>query len=341
MSTSTGNGGRRVGIKDVAEAAGVSITTVSHALSGKGRLPEATRRRVQEVARELGYVPDPTAQSLARGRTGLVATVVSAPGDASIAFTEIDYYVDLMNAATRVALSRGYPLVVAPTTAGPDVWSRLPIDGVIVIDAAEGDTTIPHLRARGLAMVFVGADPNGTPDDLVVQNDRRAGTELVLDHLASRGASVGLLTLRPGESFSHECLEAYASWCARAGEAPVAHVAGEASTADTETLRRVAAAFLDRDDRPGGVFCLYERLAVELLTAARGRGLRVPEDLRIATISELGLAQATDPPLTTLDIEQVHLGELAAGILCDLLDGGRPASVLDVPTGLTVRGSSG
>jgi DNA-binding LacI/PurR family transcriptional regulator len=334
-------GGRRIGIKDVAERAGVSITTVSHALSGKGRLPDATRRRVQEVARELGYTPDPTARSLARGRSGLVATVVSAPGDASISFTEIDYYVALMNAATRTAIARGYPLVVAPTTAGAETWDRLPIDGVIVIDPADGDTTIGLLRARGVTMVFVGRDPNGDPSDLVVQNDRRAGTQRVLDHLAEGDGPVGLLTLRSFESFSAECLDAYAEWCDRHGQSSVSHVAAEDPTADATALRGVASAFLDREDRPAAVFCLYERLAVELLGAARARGVRVPDDLRIATISELGLAPATDPPLTTLDIEQDVIGEVAAALLCDVLDGRDAASVLDVPTELSVRASSG
>jgi DNA-binding LacI/PurR family transcriptional regulator len=80
-----------VGIKDVAKVAGVSITTVSHALSGKGRLPDRTRERVRAIAAELGYTPHPIARSLARGRTGLLATVVSVPGNAPLAFTEIDY----------------------------------------------------------------------------------------------------------------------------------------------------------------------------------------------------------------------------------------------------------
>ena len=102
----------------------------------------------------------------------------------------------------------------------------------------------------------------------------------------------------------------------------------------------MAASFLDAPDRPAAVFCLYERLAIELLAEAHGRGLRVPDDLRIATISELGLAAATDPPLTTLDIEHEHLGEIAATLLCDLLDGLEVASVLDVPTELSVRASS-
>ncbi|HSJ51183.1 MAG TPA: LacI family DNA-binding transcriptional regulator, partial [Actinomycetota bacterium] len=95
---------KAVGIKDVAREAGVSITTVSHALSGKGRLPEETRARVQRVAAELGYTPNAAARSLAGGRTGLLATYVSLPGNAPLAFTEIEYYVDVINAATAAVI---------------------------------------------------------------------------------------------------------------------------------------------------------------------------------------------------------------------------------------------
>ena len=108
----------------------------------------------------------------------MIATVVSLPGNAPIAFTQIDYYVALMNGATRTAVGRGYALVVAPSTAGPETWGRLPLDGVIVIDPADGDPTLPMLRARGAPIVFVGRDPHGEPGDLVVENDRVAATRV-------------------------------------------------------------------------------------------------------------------------------------------------------------------
>jgi DNA-binding LacI/PurR family transcriptional regulator len=266
---------------------------------------------------------------------------VSAPGGASIAFTEIDYYVALMNGATRAALARGFSLVVAPSTAGGETWDRLPLDGVIVIDPADGDETLAVLRSRRIAMVFVGRDPNGRDDDVVVQNDRRAATEAVLDHLVEAGASrFGVLTLRTFESFTQECLAAVGAWGA-AHDVQVTTLVGDVDpTAPPEDLRALAEEFLAAPDRPDGVFCLYERLATELLAVARERGLDVPEDLRIVTISEVGLAPSTSPPLTTLDLEQASLGEMAASLLADLLEGQPARSVLDVPTRLTVRDST-
>ena len=334
-------GAARVGIKDVAEAAGVSITTVSHALSGKGRLPATTRERVRAIATELGYTPHPVARSLASGRTGLLATVVSVPGGAPLAFTEIDYYMALMNGATRAAIEHGYALVLAPSTAGSETWSVMPLDGVLVIDPADGDPQVPMLRALGVPVVFVGRDPHGRVDDLVVQNDRGAATRDVLEHLVDAGGQrVGLLTLRTFESFTEDCIAAYRAWCEVRGQEPFLHVAAGDSTSGAATYRTAAAAFLDAPDRPDAVFCLYERLGAEVVAGAAARRVRVPEDLLVVTIAEIGVASTTEPPLTTLEINQQQLGAVAADLLAAALRGDAPTSVLDVPTRIVPRAST-
>ena len=149
-----------------------------------------------------------------------------------------------------------------------------------------------------------------------------------------------MLTLRTFESFTEESLHAAAVWGADRGLPLVTHVGDADPTAPPELLRGVADDFLEQTDRLDGVFCLYERLAVELLAVARERRIDVPRDLRVVTISEMGLAASTSPPMTTLNLEQGRLGETAASLLADLLEGGTPASVLDVPTKLTLRGST-
>jgi DNA-binding LacI/PurR family transcriptional regulator len=334
-------GRKPVRIDDVAREAGVSITTVSHALSGKGRLPDETRERVRRVAADLGYAPNPAARSLAGGKVGLIATFVSLPGNAPLAFTEIDYYVQLITAATAAAIERGYSLVVAPSNAGGDTWSRLPLDGAIVIDPASGDPGLRSLRDHGAPLVLIGRDLDGQPDDVVVQNDHAAATRSVLDHLVHAGADhVALLTLEPYESFTADALEAYRSWCAERGREPVVALTPADSTSDLVAFREAADAFVRRPDRPGGVFCMYERLGVEVLRAARDAGMSVPTELRVAAISEMGLAESADPPLTTLEINPDALGARAAHLLMDRVEGRDVSSALAVPTWLVARAST-
>jgi DNA-binding LacI/PurR family transcriptional regulator len=332
---------KAVRIDDVAREAGVSITTVSHALSGKGRLPAETRERVKQVAAQLGYAPNPAARSLAGGTVGLIATFVSQPGNAPLAFTEIDYYVRLITAATAAAIDRGYSLVVAPSTAGRDTWSRLPLDGVIVIDPASGDPGLRSLRDHGVPLVLIGRDLNGRPDDVVVQNDHVAATRAVLDHLVDAGAdTAALLTLEPYESFTADALDAYRAWCAERSQEPIVGLTPASSTSDLLSFREAADAFIRRPDRPTGVFCMYERLGVELLRAARDAGIEIPADLRVVAISEMGLAETADPPLTTLEIDPDELGARAANLLMDRVEGATVASAVSVPTWLVARAST-
>ena len=94
----------RVSIRDVAREAGVSVTTVSHALNDKGRLNPETRRRVRDVADALGYRPNPAARSLVSGRTGLIAAMPSLPRELRVEFTEFGFFSELIAAATGVAV---------------------------------------------------------------------------------------------------------------------------------------------------------------------------------------------------------------------------------------------
>src|SRR5580704_2616877 len=97
---------RPVGIREVAAEAGVSITTVSHALNGKGRISETTRLHVQEAAKRLGYRPNSVARNLAGGRTGLIGLAVSQTLGGQFAIADFAYYSQLMSAASIAAFDR-------------------------------------------------------------------------------------------------------------------------------------------------------------------------------------------------------------------------------------------
>lgn len=153
---------RRIGIKDVAAAAGVSTTTVSHALSGKGRLPEATRESIAEIAAELGYRPNTSARNLVAGKTGLLGITVSASPDAPFGLGDFDYFIQLLSAATGAAVEGGQALVVEGAALGANAFSRVDIDGAIVIDPVSDDPLLASLDARGIPIVTTGRRDDGS-----------------------------------------------------------------------------------------------------------------------------------------------------------------------------------
>jgi DNA-binding LacI/PurR family transcriptional regulator len=307
----------RVGIKDVAAAAGVSITTVSHALNGKGRLPDETRVRVREVAEALGYRPSATARSLAGGRTGILALTVSRPATMPFSLADFDYFAQLMNGAGSAALEEGYALVLAPSG---DLLDRVPLDGAIVVDPVRGDSMLAHLRERGIPVVTTGREPDGPADTPWVDNDHVAGTRAVLDHLAAAGAArVALITSPPVHSYTLDGQAAYRDWCAARGSEPeVATVTGTLTEGEGYAA---ALELLDRDDPPDGIYATLDRLALGVLLAAHARGVDVPGDLLVAGCTDTHAGRGARPALTALSLDPEQIGVEAVEALIALVEG--------------------
>ena len=118
--------------------------------NGKGRLPDATRRHVREVADRLGYRPSAAARTLRTGKSGLIGLTVTTYGDEPFTFTEFAYFAEMARAATSAALARGYALVILPATSRHDVWSNVALDGTVVIDPSDQDPVVSELVRQGL-----------------------------------------------------------------------------------------------------------------------------------------------------------------------------------------------
>ena len=338
-------GGRSVGIRDVARAAGVSITTVSHALNDKPGVSEGTRMRVREVADELGYRPDPRGRHLASGRTGLVALTVSVPTGVRTPVAEFAHNAAVTEGAAGASTRRELALVIVPSGGGV-IWQRLPLDGAIVVDPSPGDPAMHELARARVPVVTIGRitepDPGLAWTDYV-DNDFVEGTHAVLAHLRQRGAQrVGVMGAGGRESYAQDSVEAYRAWCMAATQEPWLHLIHDMDWTDIEaSIKREVALALDRADLPDAVHCLDEVMALALLRACAERGIRVPDDLLVSSISDRGRAEVASPSLTTLELHPRELGAAAAGVLADLLAGlPPPVAPVFVETTIMARGST-
>src|SRR4051794_13333482 len=171
-------------IKDVARTAGVSVTTVSHALNGKGRISAKTRKRVQRAADSLGYRPNNTARNLVGGRTGLFGLTLSQASGLPISLGDFAYFAQLMMGATAASLDHGYALMLTP--ASEQLAEGGAIDGAIVVDPVAGDPLMPALQEAGIPVVTTGRVLDQPGFDYWVDNDHVSGVRSVLDHVARR-----------------------------------------------------------------------------------------------------------------------------------------------------------
>ncbi len=320
-----GTSRQRIGIKEVAAAAGVSVTTVSHALNGKGRLPEETRERVRRIADELGYRPNATARNLVVGKTGLLGLAVSQQNGEPLAVTDFAYFAQLMMAASTESMANGYALVMAPGNAALSPQAGIAVDGAIIVDPVRDDQLVAQLQRAGIAVVTTGRLPDGDDRSCWVDNDHIAGTTAMLEHLERRGGRrIAVITSALDISYTHDVERAYQRWCEhRRCES----LLRRASTELTERAGfAVASELLSLPEPPDAIFSTYDRLAFGALLAAEARGVRVPEDLLLATTATE--SQAPDqvrPALTTLDLNPEEIGRSAAGLLVELLEDQEPA----------------
>lgn len=320
-----GTRSQRIGIKEVASAAGVSVTTVSHALNGKGRLPEATRLRVRSIADQMGYRPNATARNLVVGRTGLLGLAVSQAGGPAFAASDFAYFAQLMMAASTEAIVNGYALVLAPVDGALDPSGGIAVDGAIIVDPVRDDPLVARLRRAGIAVVTTGRTPGSDDRDCWVDNNHIAGARSMLDHLSRRGGErIALMTSPIEISYTLDIEHAYRDWCEAHRLEPM--VKRTASDLTERAGYDAALELLSLDEPPDAIFATYDRLAFGTLMAADARGVRVPEDLLLATTAtESQAPEQARPSLTTLNLHPEEIGRNAAGLLVDLLDEQEPA----------------
>ncbi|WP_406277867.1 LacI family DNA-binding transcriptional regulator [Embleya sp. NBC_00896] len=336
MDGTRGKRRKRIGIRDVAEATGLSITTVSHALSGKGQIAPQTRARVREAADRLDYRPSPVARGLVSGRTGILGLAVSHLGAAPWEGTYRPYYAAFSAGATMAAIERDYALVVVPGDPASGLWARVPMDGLIIIDPVRDDPLLVDCTRRGLPFVTDGRpiDP-GYEDVATIDSDLEGGMPAILDHLWDSGArDIALLSGSEVDAYTQDCEALYRAWCERRGRRPRVE-----APAPGEQPARAAHRLLAGPDRPDAVHGLNETYGQALLVAARRLGLAIPDDLRVSVMSETADPKDWDIPLTALSLDAKRIGAEAAAVLIDLL-AGSPAVKTVVPCTVVPREST-
>ncbi|MFB9571897.1 MULTISPECIES: LacI family DNA-binding transcriptional regulator [Streptomyces] len=337
----TKTAGGRVTIRDVAAAAGVSVTTVSDALNGKGKLRQETRERIRATANELGYRPSRVAQAFRQGRTGTIALVLPHRDVSGNEYDMIglDYYMTIASGSARAAFSEGYALMLTPKLSTEDEWRLIGPDGVVLCDPAASDPRIDMLEGMGIPVVSIERDPDRPERPFYVSGDNEQNMRDLLDHLHSAGARrIALLSAQSSWAWTIDGEQAYQSWCAEHGLPPqVAHVSVDRLEADSY---HAACALLDADEPPDALIASAEQYSEGATRACRERGVRIPEDLMLAIGIDNRFAQQSVPAITAIDLCPSDQAGAAVGMLLRRLNGESVEQPSVVPSLLRVRAST-
>jgi len=331
---------RRATIKDVAKAAGVSVTTVSHALNGKGYVDEKTRERVKVAACSLDYRPNMRAQRLRTGQAHTIALISSMPFGVAGGPSRLGFLMEVAAVAAAEALSRGLALVlVPPLLEGCLPLERLDIDGAIVIEPIRDDPNVSHLQERGLPVVCLGRQP-GHDEVPYVDMHSYATTELLLQHLHEQGCQHIALMIGAQQRNSYlEAEAAYRDFCRNHGlQEQLIKVEEEGGE---QAGYEAGLALLRAHPELDGICAPVDAFAAAAQRAALELGRRVPEDVRIVTRYDGIRAKSCTPPLTAVDLHLEQLASLGVELLFEHLGGARGHLRLEPPLPtLVARASS-
>lgn len=335
--------GRRTTLKDVAEAVGVHVSTVSRALNPATRhfiRPEVASR-ILAASTELNYRPNAAAYSLRTNRTHIVGVVI--PDIANPVFPPI------IRGIEDVLSERGFLAILVNTEAGSarhasavGALHARGIDGLIVASLERNDTTVRALAEDGLPVVTV----NRRSDDGVlasVTNDEDAGIRLILEHLRGLGHRRIVNIAGPQRiSTGRDRLAAFERHRKALGfdtDPALVVVATALNEAEGE---RCTAHALDRLSGFTALVASNDRLATGALTELKRRGIVCPAQMSVTGFNDMPMVERLEPPLTTVRVQQYEVGRRAAEMLLGLVDGKADGVVQHVvmPVELIVRAST-
>lgn len=290
-------------LRDIATEVGVSIRTVTRALSGTGYVRSDVRERILEVADRIGYRPDPVAQSLRLGRSRQIVVVSYSVDELHMAkIASLEQHVRPMGYSVSVMMARRDDL--ESDLLVPEIRSRKPL-GVAVIGHLQIDLTplAAALYAAGIPCVPVDAKSR-LPAVLI---DRPAGVAEAARHLIGAGRR-RIVYAGPADSTSR--IDGFVRAMHEHGSEPLLYAPGIDHSAEALT-----AGILDAHPDVDAVQAYSDEWALELLAGLHSRGIRVPDDVAVIGFDDRWAASHSWPRLTTVAQPGEEIGAAVAELL--------------------------
>ena len=330
-------------MKDIAKDLGISQATVSKVLREHPDIGEKTRQRVLERVKELDYQPNSLARSLVTGRSyliGLVAPSLLHP-----------FFAQIARALSDVIRDKGYSLIVSSSEEDPELEkeeiSRLlarRLDALVVASSGANIEQFQRMDSKARPYVLIDRDLTGLAANFVGVNDEKVG-RLATEHLIDIGCRRVAHIRGRDNSTGVGRLEGYRRALQHRGIPYSEDYVVRSYHTDTETTSQGAMAMrilLERDQKPDGVFCFNDPLAIGAMSTILEAGLRIPEDIALIGCSNLPNNDWLRVPLSSIDQHSQMIGQRAAELVLSLIESKqmpRARTIILEPT-LVVRAST-
>lgn len=305
-------------IDDIASALGVSKTTVSRAISGKGRISEQTRERVRSYIEKHNYRPSSMARGLAQSRTFNIC--VTLPGEYGV--VDLPFFRKCIAGVAQVTEREGYDIMLS-VVSGSDLTGLQRIvehrkaDGVILTRTMTRDRAVSYLKKKGFPFVAIGASDD--PDIVCLDQDNLRGCRDLTGRLLQSGMK--RLALIGGDE-THVITgirkRAFEEAHREAGLEPDPDLM-ILGVLDSEKVDLAVRRCLDL--KADCIVCMSDRLAGSILVRCSALGIRIPEDIGIASCYGSSLLENASPRITSVYFNEDALGAEAASLLFRMIEG--------------------
>lgn len=333
---------RKITIRDVARYAGTSYQTVSRVINGSESVAPETRERILKAINDLNYRPSVAARALNNSHTNVIA--VATPFDSDNLFEDPNL-LQIIHGIDREAARRDCSLLLSTLRSVDDPFSpyrrlltRQLADGMIVSGETMEEEGIHRVIEQGYPVVIIGYNQLGVP---CVHADDEGGAYQAVTHLLSLGHQKIAMITGPQHFLAIQARErGFANAFAAYGlDASAIIEAGDFSTrsgydAMARLIPRVGKDFT-------AMFIHNDRMAIGAIHCLAEHGYSVPRDLSIVGFDDIPVASLQNPPLTTVHMHSMMLGQKATEILFSILDGNDlAAQALTLGTELVVRSTT-
>ena len=305
-------------IADIADALGVSKTTVSRAISGKGRIGSETRERVLKYIDAHNYTPNVIAKSLAQNKTYNLAVVM--PGDYEL--IDLPFFQNCIMGIQEIASSFDYDMRLtvcnnADVTKLERIVRNRKVDGVILLRSFMDDVQVEYLQEKNVPFVITGS--SNYKGVVQVDNDHRAACrELTSILLMKRMKKIALIGGNEEHVVTQSRLMGFKD-----------------AFADSGTVVDESLIYMNLDNpvlldgklddiikrEVDCIVCMDDAICMEVLYKLRREGISVPDQIRVASFYNSSMLETHDPSITSLDFDAKELGMLVCRTLLDMIEG--------------------
>jgi len=319
--TEIGGNMKYITLKMVAESAGISVNTASRAINNKQDINSETKKRVLQIAKELGYIRNAAAVALRTKKTGTIGVV--------IADNRNPFYAEVLNGMEETAREKNYHIILANTQRdyqkeeeAINLLLAKRVDGLLIAPVQDRDDDIRNLIEANFPFVILGRDFENIKVD-AVYNDEIKGGFLAAEYLIKKGHKrIAFINGFLHKSPARGRLEGYKKALKKFG-IPLDDILVSVGDIDVEDGYKRTKQMIKKNLDFTAIFAYNDMMAFGAMQAIKEKGLRIPEDIGLVGYDDIPFSSLISPALTTVKVKKQNLGVESVKLLFSRINGSR------------------